>query len=66
MRTNVVLDEWLVKEAFKYSKANTKKDLLYEALKEFVESHKRRDIRELRGKIQFREGYDYKNLRRGK
>ncbi len=66
MRTNIVLDERLLKEALKYSKAHTKKELIHNALKEFVESHKRKDLRELKGKIEFREDYDYKKLRRGK
>lgn len=66
MRTNIVLDENLLKEAIKYSKAHTKKELIHEALKEFVESHKRKDLRELKGKIGFREDYDYKKLRRGR
>jgi len=64
MRTNIVLQEDLVREAFKYSKAKTKKDLIHEALKEYVEKHKRRDIRELRGKIQFEKDYDHKALRK--
>lgn len=41
-----------------------KKDLIHEALKEYVEKHKRRDIRKLRGKIQFEPDYDHKALRR--
>lgn len=64
MRTNIVLDDKLVAEAFKYSASKTKKDLLNEALREFVENHRRRDLRELRGKIEFHEGYDYKAMRR--
>jgi len=63
MRTNIVLDDKLVKEAFKYSKVKTKKDLVETALKEFVENHRRMDIRELRGKISFQPNYDYKSLR---
>ncbi len=63
MRTNIVLDEKLVKEAFKYSKVKTKKGLVETALREFVENHRRRDIRELRGKISFESGYEYKLLR---
>lgn len=64
MRTNIVLDDDLVKEAFEYSKARTKKELIHRALKEFVENHKRLDIRKLRGKIQFGKDYDYKKLRK--
>jgi Arc/MetJ family transcription regulator len=65
MRTNIVIDDKLIKEAFKYSSAKTKKDLIAEALKMFIEEHKRKDLSELRGKILFRENYDYKKLRRG-
>jgi Arc/MetJ family transcription regulator len=65
MRTNIVLDDELVKKAFKYSKAQTKKDLVHEALEELISARRRRDLRELRGKIAFAKGYDYKKLRKG-
>ena len=68
MRTNVVLDDDLVKKAFKYSNARTKKDLIHEALEELVTARQKRDLRdlrELRGKIGFSDGYDYKKLRKG-
>jgi len=64
MRTNIVLDDKLLKEAFTYSKAKTKKDLIHEALREFIASKKRFDLRDLKGRIVFREDYDYKKLRR--
>lgn len=63
MRTNIILDDKLVKEAFRYAHVSTKKELIDLALREFVENHRRRDIRELRGKISIRDGYDYKELR---
>lgn len=63
MRTNIVLNDNLVKEAFKYSKVKTKKDLVETALKEFVENHRRMDIRDLKGKISFQANYDYKSMR---
>lgn len=66
MRTNVVLDDNLVKEAFKHSEAKTKKELINQALKEFVDNKIRRDLLDLEGKIEFAEGYDYKSLREGK
>ena len=56
MRTNVVLDEKLVQEAFKYAKGKTKRDLVHQALQEFVEHHRRRDVRELRGTVKIRQG----------
>lgn len=63
MRTNIVLDNDIVEEAFKYSKSKTKKDLIKEALIEFVESKKRKNLLELQGKIKFSENYDYKKYR---
>ena len=64
MRTNIVLDDELVREAFKYSdNIKTKRDLIQTALEEYVSIRKRKDLRELRGKITFQEDYDYKALR---
>jgi len=65
MRTNIVLDEDLVTKAFKYSRAKTKKALIDEALKELIISRQRLDLRDIRGKIEFKADYDYKKLRRG-
>ncbi len=66
MRTNVVLDEALVDEALRLSNAKTKKELIHEALREFVENRKRLNLLDLSGKIRFAEGYDYKRMRVGK
>ena len=63
MRTNIVLDDKLVAKALKISGLNTKKELINTALKEFVRNRNRLDIRELKGKISFIDGYDYKSLR---
>jgi Arc/MetJ family transcription regulator len=66
MRTNIVLDDNLLKEAFKYSTTKTKKDLIHEALKELITVRQKKDLRELRGKIAFMEDYDYKKMRKGR
>jgi len=66
MRTNIVLEDSLVKEALKYSSAKTKRELIHQALEEFVENRRRRNLLDLAGKIEFAEGYDYKSLRAGK
>lgn len=63
MRTNIVLDEKLVKEALRYANVTTKKDLIDLALREFVENHKRKDVRELKGKIKIDDNYNYKKIR---
>jgi len=66
MRTNIVLDDNLVKEAFKYSHAKSKKELIAMALKEFVENRRRLNLLDLEGKIEFIRDYDYKAMRAGK
>ena len=65
MRTNIVLDDELVEEAFRHTDAKTKRELVDVALREFVENHKRKDLRDLRGRITFHPGYDHKKLREG-
>lgn len=65
MRTNIVLDEQLVEEAFKYADVTTKRELVDLALREFVQNHKRLNIMDLKGKIEIDEDYDYKALRDG-
>lgn len=66
MRTNIVLEDDLVKEALKYSGAKTKKELIHQALEEFVKNRRRRNLLDLSGKIEFAEGYDHKLRREGK
>jgi Arc/MetJ family transcription regulator len=66
MRTNIVLDDKLIQEAFSYSSnIKTKRELIEVALKEYVSSRKVKDLRDLRGKIQFDENYDHKKMRTG-
>ena len=45
--------------------AEPRRELVDRALREFVESHKRRDVRELRGRVSIRSDYDHKRLREG-
>jgi Arc/MetJ family transcription regulator len=63
LRTNIVLDDELVEEAFRRSDARTKRKLVDLALREFVENRRRRGIRELRGMDLIRPDYEYKALR---
>jgi Arc/MetJ family transcription regulator len=65
MRTNIVLDDELVKEAFKFSQEiSTKKELIETALKEYVNNRKRKNLKNLKGKIKFSANYDYKKMRK--
>ena len=63
MRTNIDLDDALIAEAFRHANVTTKKDLVHLALREFVERRTRKDMRDLRGRIRFADGYDHKALR---
>jgi Arc/MetJ family transcription regulator len=64
MRTNIIIDDDLLNQAFSLSEARTKKDLIHEALRLFVTIKKRKDLTELAGSILFYDGYDHKELRR--
>jgi Arc/MetJ family transcription regulator len=68
MRTNIVLDDELVREAFALTGARTKRELVHTALAELVRMRRKKDLMDLAGKIRFRRGFDYKKereLRRG-
>ena len=64
MKTNIVIDDTLLKEAFSVSKSRTKKDLIHEALREFIRLKKRKDLTELAGSIEFYEGFGHSKLRK--
>jgi Arc/MetJ family transcription regulator len=51
MRTNIVLDDKLVKEAMKLSGKKTKRELIDHALHELIKRHKRLALLNLRGKL---------------
>ncbi|GAA4798335.1 type II toxin-antitoxin system VapB family antitoxin [Olivibacter ginsenosidimutans] len=48
MRTNIELDENLIKQALQISKLRTKKDVVHEALKQYIISMQRKHILSLR------------------
>ncbi len=53
MRTNIVLNEKLIEEAMRLSNAQTKKEVVDLALQNFVASLKRRNMKDLFGKIKW-------------
>lgn len=63
MRTNIVLDDALVEEAARLTGITTKRELVHEALRQLVLAKRRKRLSDLRGKIRFAEGYDYKKAR---
>lgn len=64
MRTNIVLDDELVEEAFALTGVRTKRELVKLALEELIRRRRKRDLTELAGRIQLGDDYDYKALRR--
>ena len=64
MRTNIVLDDQLLDEAFEVTGARTKKEVVHIALQELVKSRKKKPLTDLAGKIQFRSGFDHKAMRK--
>lgn len=65
MRTNIVLDDELVAEAFRVSEARTKRELVNEALRELIQSRRRKSLLDLKGRVRLAKGYDYKASRSG-
>lgn len=53
MRTSIVLNDDLVNEAMKLSHATTKKEVIDLALKNFVAQLKRRNMKNLFGKVEW-------------
>jgi Arc/MetJ family transcription regulator len=64
MRTNIVINDDLLDEAFSVSGSRTKKGLIHEALQELIRIRKMKDLTELAGQIEFHKGYNHKNLRK--
>ncbi|WP_297212675.1 MULTISPECIES: type II toxin-antitoxin system VapB family antitoxin [Thermodesulfovibrio] len=52
-RTNIELDEQILKEAMELTKMKTKKDVVNFAISELVKKLKRKKILELEGKVQW-------------
>ena len=53
MRTNIVIDDTLMKQAMEASGAQTKKEAVEQGLMMLVQQGKQSEIRELRGKYQW-------------
>lgn len=63
MPTNLAIDDQLINEAKKISGLKTKKAVVTEALKEYIQRRKQIEIIKLFGKIDFDPDYDYKTQR---
>jgi Arc/MetJ family transcription regulator len=66
MRTNIEIADGIMEQAFRVCQFKTKREIVEAALVEFVRNRSHRDISDLRGKIKFADGYDYKESRKGR
>ncbi|MDP1699056.1 MAG: type II toxin-antitoxin system VapB family antitoxin [Xanthomonadaceae bacterium] len=65
MRTNIVLDDALVEEAMRLGAARSKKDIVDQALREFVARRRQRQILDLVGEPLLDPAYDVRAMRAG-
>lgn len=63
MRTNIVIDDELLREAQKLTGIKTKKEVIHKALAQLIAQKKHKPLLKLRGKIEFVRGYDHKATR---
>jgi Arc/MetJ family transcription regulator len=63
MRTNIVLDDQLVEEAQQLTGIRTKRQLVDEALRALIKTHKRKSLLDLQGKLVLSPEYDHMALR---
>jgi Arc/MetJ family transcription regulator len=63
MQVNLNLDEALINEALQLTKLNTQDELLNLALREFVQSRRKKNLLDLARQIQFTPDFDHKALR---
>lgn len=66
MATNLAVDDALLERARRIGKLRTKKETVTQALTEFIQRGRQRDILKALGTIEFREGWNYKKDRRGR
>ena len=63
MRTNIVIDDEIMQQAIAISGIKTKRELVDTAIREFISRRLQKNLMELRGEVQFYEGYNYKAMR---
>ena len=66
MRTNIVIDDKVMADAMRIANLTTKKEVVERALREFIINHSRKDLSEIKGEIQFINGYNHRELREGR
>lgn len=64
MTVNIVFDDALYSQAVAVAEKDTSEnEILTIALQEFISKRKKLDIRDIKGKIEFAENYEYKSMR---
>jgi len=53
MRTNIDIDDKLMKDAMKWTGLKSKKEIVNTALEEFIKFHKRQSMKKLQGKVEW-------------
>ena len=66
MQTNLAIDNDLLNEAQKIGKHKTKKNAVNEALREYIERRKRKEIISMFGNVDIDPAYDYEKERQRK
>jgi len=66
MATNLAIDDSLIEQAQLLGKHKTKKAVVTEALEEYIQRRKQKNILELFNKIEYEKDYDYKEQRKVK
>lgn len=64
MGTNLAIDDVLLERARRVGKFRTKKETVTQALTEFIQRRRQRNILKALGAFEFRKGWDYKKDRR--
>jgi Arc/MetJ family transcription regulator len=64
MATNLDIDPKLLEEAVSIGRHRSKKAAVSEALREYIDRRKQKEIVELFGTIDYAEDYDYRHRRR--
>jgi glutathione synthase/RimK-type ligase-like ATP-grasp enzyme len=65
MQASITLDDSLLQEALGYAQVEDNTELIQIVLQEFINNHRRKDVRELRGQVRILADYDYKKARIG-
>ncbi|RJX30083.1 MAG: type II toxin-antitoxin system VapB family antitoxin [Desulfurivibrio sp.] len=66
MATNLAIDDSLIEQAQLLGKHKTKKAVVTEALEEYIQRRKQKNILELFHQIEYEKDYDYKEQRQVK